>query len=366
MPKHLLHSTIICNSLPGYKLVLVTDTSVGSTPQAKHHALTVIEEALSRHIEATCITCQKKHKFNIELNPAGKSAPLQWSTQVDPSPVLDSLKSSPTRCLFQGLKLTTPTFQTNAIYSTSSDDDGHVHQLDYTGMIKAVLQHAHRNLGTLPSENPAPNWLYAPVDRQMEVHIGNDGLGFLDSTHEKVEQLTNLCSRQIDVLHMGRSHAKASTTSKFSSTIHFNQAPSALHPAEVLAWIDVCLSTVRRCADPEHDLDLSPKGQFASATFSASEMLRALATSAMTQRFYGCMVADHQTRCQQAIANAMLAMSSGSKIAELALGMANRRLQTTRSNAMLANIKVKLLEGAYGAFSDPYLRMALLSMNTDM
>lgn len=353
-----------------FQLVLVTDTSIGSTLQAKHHALSTVELALSQDVQATCVTCQKKHKFNIEFNPASKSRPLQWSTEVDLSPLSGDHEAPATGCQLHGLKLTTPTFRTSAIYSTSSENDGHVHQLDYSGMIKAVLRHAHRTLGTLSSGHAAHQWLYAPADRRMEVRIGNNDLGFLDSTYEKVEALTKVCSRQLDTLHMGRGQGKDPGTTdaaqRSSSTINLDQAPSTLDSTQALAWIDFCLSAVQSCADPDFKLDLSTKGPFASPTFSASDLLQAFGTSLTTQRFYDSKVADHQTRCQEAIASAMLAVSSGSKIAELALNSANQELKNTTSDAVLANIKVKLLAGEYGRFSDSYLKVALLSLNTDM
>ncbi|KAF7192154.1 hypothetical protein HII31_06540 [Pseudocercospora fuligena] len=346
------------------------DTPVGAGLHSDHHALQRVARALSQGVEASCITCQKEHRFDIQINTTGNPSPFQWSVQLDQSAVPGELESSASSCQFHGLKLTTPSFRTTAIYSTSSEDDGHIHQLDYSGMIKAVLQHAHKTIVSLPSDRAPHHWLYAPANGPMEVRIGNDGLGFLDSTYGKVEELTKLCSRQIDVLHMGRSHIEGRDTENVASwssaTIDFHQAPSTLDSAQALVWIDFCLSTVQSCADPELDLDLSTKGQFASPTFSAFDMLQALGTSATTHRFYDSPIANAQTRCQEAIANAMLAMSSGSKIAELALSLANQELKSTNSDAILANVKVKLLNGTYGKFSDPYLKMALLSLNTNM
>ncbi|KXT01988.1 hypothetical protein AC578_6512 [Pseudocercospora eumusae] len=341
-----------------FQLVLVTDASIRSAPKAKHHALTIVEEALSQNVEATCVTCQKAHKFNIEINTTANPTPLQWSLQADKSAVLvDDERYAPS-CQFHGLKLTTPTFRTNAIYSTSPDDDGHVHQLDYSGIIKAVLQHAQRSLGTLSSPTTPQSWLYAPSHCKMSVNIDNTGPGFLDSTYEKVAQLTKTCARQIDILHMGRAHDSTLTS---SSTITFPQSPSTLSPTQALSWIAFCLSAVQSCADPDLDLDLA---HFASPTFSASDLLQALG---MTQSVFASLMADHRTRCRDAIANAMLGMSSsGSRIAEFALTWANRELKDMDSDVVLARVKVKLLDGVYGRFSDSYLGVALLCLNTDM
>ncbi|EME80630.1 uncharacterized protein MYCFIDRAFT_84651 [Pseudocercospora fijiensis CIRAD86] len=332
--------------------------ALSSTPSAFSEALIAIEsvfipagsEALCQeHVEATCITCQNKHGFPIEIDIYGNPRPLQWSIRADTSAVPQDLEETHPACQFHGLELSTPTFRTNAIYSTSCGDDGHVHQLDYTGMIKAVLQHAHRVLGTLSSQNAPHHWLYAPAHCRMGVRIGNDGIGFLDSTYERVEHLTRVCARQIDMLHMGQSHTTApAPANSASSTIDFTQSPSTLDSSQALAWTDVCLSTLRTCADAEHTSftqDLSSHGRFGSPTFATSDFLQALGTSAASRRFYESLIASTQKKCEEMLATAMGAMASGSKIAELALERANRELKIADSDAVLATIKVKLLAG---------------------
>ncbi|KAI5357344.1 hypothetical protein Slin14017_G123530 [Septoria linicola] len=367
-----------------------------------------VHQILSDPFEIECSTCHCKHNYSLPINDIATEeedlSTNKWSIEYDadvtPSPQeVSSLGDDTAHISFRGLRLISPVLALTELRSVSPrrKKSEHIHAITPLNETSAVLyrvQQSQKTITIIGGTDEARSFLYASSTSRMNVQVDSTTGAFAEDVYSRVDRLLETCARQYDFLTgclksdrvfdlfsmsqpMQQTHEDEEDEydnelfcgrHAFDSAINFDQAPSTLDPAQGEAWVDVVVKTVigcRKASESYFNWQLSSHGDFTGPGFGPMDLLFALGVEHSTTDFYKTRLAARSGRHNEAIAEAVTAISIGNPLGALALHVANAALSAADPESLRDRVKLRLLTGGYGLHPREYTRRALAAIGAE-